>query len=220
MLNIEFYKPIIEFLALYMGSNTEVSLCDTQKILLIENPMEEDRFIGAPISEMQQALIQNPECQNLPYNINYRTLSKSGEKIRSATLFVRENDGTLIGMLTINQNVGELVRLRNILDLFISGEQTHNVLHKKHSGKPKQSYEALTLSVTEIIDKVLEEATIRFGAPPSRFTANEKISTIREMDGRGVFLAKGSVNEVADKLGSSKATIYRYLHQLESEQNK
>ena len=73
----------------------------------------------------------------------------------------------------------------------------------------------LTLSVTEIIHNVLEEATIRFGAPPSRLTANEKLSVIREMDSRGVFLAKGSVIEVAEKLGSSKATIYRYLHQLD-----
>ena len=67
----------------------------------------------------------------------------------------------------------------------------------------------------EMIDKVLEEATIRFSVPPNRLTANEKLSVIREMDSRGVFLAKGSVNEVAEKLGSSKATIYRYLHQLE-----
>ena len=203
MLNVDFYRPIVEFLALYMGSNTEVILCDTENILLIENSMDEERFEGAPIGEMQQALIQNPECRN----------------IRSATLFIRDANGTLEGLLTVNQCVGELVRLRNMMDMLISGEQDHNVLRKsKHGSSPKQSYEALTLSVTEIIDRVLEEATIRFGAPPNRLTANEKISTIREMDSRGVFLAKGSVNEVADKLGSSKATIYRYLHQLETKQ--
>lgn len=219
MLNVDFYRPIVEFLALYMGSNTEVILCDTENILLIENSMDEERFEGAPIGEMQQALIQNPECRNIPYNINYRTLSKTGEKVRSATLFIRDANGTLEGLLTVNQCVGELVRLRNMMDMLISGEQDHNVLRKsKHGSSPKQSYEALTLSVTEIIDRVLEEATIRFGAPPNRLTANEKISTIREMDSRGVFLAKGSVNEVADKLGNSKATIYRYLHQLETKQ--
>ncbi len=81
MLNVDFYRPIVEFLALYMGSNTEVILCDTENILLIENSMDEERFEGAPIGEMQQALIQNPECRNIPYNINYRTLSKTGEKL-------------------------------------------------------------------------------------------------------------------------------------------
>ena len=215
MLNIEFYRPIIEFLALFLGAEAEIILCDTEKILLIEHPMDENRYIGAPISEMQQALIQNPECNLLPYNINYRTLSSKGDKMRSATMFIREGD-TLLGLLTINHNVGELVRIRTYLNTLISGDQGHNVLQTaKKSGKPMQSYETLTLSVTEMIDKVLEEATIRFSVPPNRLTANEKLSVIREMDSRGVFLAKGSVNEVAEKLGSSKATIYRYLHQLE-----
>ena len=83
------------------------------------------------------------------------------------------------------------------------------------SAKPMQTYETLTLSVTEIINQVLEESAIRFNSSPNRLTAHEKLSVIREMDNRGVFLAKGSVMEVAEKLGSSKATIYRYLHQLE-----
>ena len=200
MLNVEFYRPIIEFLSLYLGTDTEIILCDTERILLVENPMNENHRAGAPLSEMQQALIQNPDCQNIPYNINYRTLSSKGDKIRSATLFIRDGE-TLLG---------------RHLDLLISGEQDHNVLQPaKKKNIPRQSYEMLTLSVTEIVDNVLEEATIRFGAPPGRLTTNEKLSVIREMDSRGVFLAKGSVVEVAEKLGSSKATIYRYLHQLD-----
>ena len=138
--------------------------------------------------------------------------------MRSATMFIREGD-SLSGLLTINQNVGELIHIRSYLELLINGEQEHNVL--KPSGKnssPKQSYEALTLSVTEMIDKVLEEATIRFNSPPGRLNADEKLSVIREMDSRGVFLAKGSVIEVAKKLKSSKATIYRYLQQLEKKE--
>ena len=215
MINIEYYRPILEFLSLYLGDDTEILLCDTEKILLIENPMDETHYVGAPITEMQQALIQNPECEKIPYNVNYRTLSRNGDKMRSATMFIREN-GVLQGLLTFNNNVGELVRFRQYLDTLISGDQNHNVLQSsKKKSKPKQSYEMLTLSVTEIINNVLDEATIRFSAPPNRLTANEKLSVSQEMDSRGVFLAKGSVNEVADKLGSSKATIYRYLHQLE-----
>lgn len=215
MLNIDFYRPMIEFLALFLGTETEIMLCDTERILLVENPQDDSHYVNAPLSEMQQALIQNPECKDIPYNINYRTLSGKGEKMRSATMFIREDD-VLIGLLTINQNVGELVHIRSYLDLLISGEQNHNVLRRSTKDrKPKQSYEALTLSVTEMIDKVLEEASIRFNSPASRLNASEKLSVIREMDSRGIFLAKNSVNEVAEKLGSSKASIYRYLHQLE-----
>lgn len=215
MIDIEYYRPILEFFSIYLGSDTEILLSDTEKILLVENPLDESHYVGAPITEMQQALIQNPECENLPYNINYRTLSRAGEKMRSATMFIRDAD-RLEGMITVNKNVSELVRIRQYMETAISGDQSHNVLQSsKKKKKPAQSYEMLTLSMSETINDVLEEATIRFNAPPSRLTAAEKLSVIKEMDSRGVFLTKGSINEVAEKLGSSKATIYRYLHQLD-----
>ncbi len=212
MLNVEVYRPVVEFLALFLGKEAEIILADTEKILLIKHPMDDSRCAGAPISEMQRALIQNPKCNALPYNINYRTLSSKGDKMRSATMFIRDG-GALIGLLTINHNVGELVRIRTYLNTLISGDQDYNVLQP--ASQPMQTYETLTLSVTEIINQVLEESAIRFNSSPIRLTAHEKLSVIREMDNRGVFLAKGSVMEVAEKLGSSKATIYRYLHQLE-----
>lgn len=214
MLNVELYRPIIEFLALYLGKKSEIILCDTQKILIIKNPIDESRYEGAPLGEMLQAMINNPEYSSIPYNVNYRSLSHSGEKMRSATMFIREEQ-LLTGLLTINTNVSELVKARSVLDLLINGESGHS-RQKKAEHKSKDSFETLTLSVSGIIGSVLEEATTRFNAPYNRLTAYERLSVIREMDSRGVFLAKGSVNEVADKLGASKATIYRYLHQLQS----
>ena len=181
MIDIEFYRQILEFLSVYMGSDTEMLLCDTEKILLVENPLEDSHYAGAPITEMQQALIQNPECESIPYNVNYRTLSRNGDKMRSATMFIRDGD-KLEGLLTINKNVGEMVRIRQYMETIISGDQSHNVLQSsKKKNKPKQSYEMLTLSMTETINNVLEEATIRFNAPPSRLTANEKLSIIKEI---------------------------------------
>lgn len=65
-----------------------------------------------------------------------------------------------------------------------------------------------------MISSVMSEARVRFQTTPDRFTAEEKLSIVREMDKRGVFLVKGSVSEVAKEIKSSEATIYRYLHQI------
>ena len=62
----------------------------------------------------------------------------------------------------------------------------------------------------------LKIATVQFETRDNDKGYN--LSVIREMDSRGVFLAKGSVIEVAKKLKSSKATIYRYLQQLEKKE--
>ena len=38
MENLELYKKLMRFLALYLGNNVEILLCDTEKILHTENP--------------------------------------------------------------------------------------------------------------------------------------------------------------------------------------
>ena len=212
MLDLEIYGQMMEFLSLYLGKNSEIILCDTKNILLVQNPFNETTKPGAPLAEMQQVMLQNPDFKDIKHNINYRSLSSIGEKMRSATLFIQK-DGELQGLLTINMNVNEWVRMRSLMDNLINGDQEFNYL--KPQKKSVQSYETLSLNMSEIINKVLEEAIIRFDAPISRLKSSERLSIIREMDSRGVFLTKGSVNEVAEKLFISKATIYRYLQQLE-----
>ena len=214
MLNLKDYIPIMKFLALYLGEDCELILCDTQKVLHIENSFDDSAHPGDPIGEMQQAFINNPKFHKLPYTINYRAMTASREKLRSATLFIKEHE-KLTGLLTINMKVSNLLLLRETLENMINGTSPHHTTHlSARQEKPAEYYETLSLSVTELIDSVIDEACIRFSITPERFTANEKKSIVREMDTRGVFLVKGSISEVAKKLKSSDATIYRYLHQI------
>lgn len=216
MLNSDFYIPLMEFLGLYLGQDFELILCDTEKVLQVENPFDSSQVPGAPLGEMQQSFIENPDCQDIPYTINYRALTSSKEKLRSATLFIREKN-KLVGLLTINSKVSKLIEVREILDTLINGESGHNtstVKEKTNKKKPTEYYETLSISVNEIIDSVISDACRTFGANPERFTSDEKFQIIQEMDSKGVFLVKGSVAEVARQLKTSDTTIYRYLHQI------
>lgn len=44
----------------------------------------------------------------------------------------------------------------------------------------------------------------------------KRLELIRFMDQRGVFLVKGAVERVAEKLGISKVTVYSYLDDVRS----
>ncbi|MEZ4509575.1 MAG: PAS domain-containing protein, partial [Eubacteriales bacterium] len=77
------YAGLVDFLALYLGSDSEVSLCDTEKVLYIKNAFYEDRVPGAPIGEMQRSFVADPQFHNIPSTVNYRALTKSGDKLRS-----------------------------------------------------------------------------------------------------------------------------------------
>ena len=43
---------------------------------------------------------------------------------------------------------------------------------------------------------------------------DEKIRIVEDLQQAGIFYIKGAVSEVATQLGSSEATIYRYLSKL------
>ena len=45
-------------------------------------------------------------------------------------------------------------------------------------------------------------------------TMDEKIRIVEDLQQAGIFYMKGAVSEVAAQLGSSEATIYRYLSKL------
>lgn len=210
-MDIQFYVPIINFLSLYLGSNSEIILCDMEQILIIKNPSDNKHYLGAPLDEMLRTLLNYAKNNTLPYHMNYHTFSSNGEKRRSATLFIR-NKQELEGLLTINTNISQLSVAQIYINQLINGETPMASL----KGVTKEgTVEPLSLSVSEIINGVLDDAIIRFNSPIDRLNAREKLSIIREMSERGVFLAKSSVQEVADKLASSKASIYRYLQQLE-----
>ena len=215
MLNTKDYIPIMKFLALYLGDGCELILCDTQKVLHTENSFDNLTHIGEPVGEIQQAFINNPKCHSLPYSVNYRATSSSGEKRRSATLFIKE-DETLTGLLTINMKISSLLSLRELLEKMINGNTSHHSSDMPNmSKKATEDYENLSSSTSALINSVIVEACIRFGVTPERFTTAEKKSIVREMDTRGIFLVKGAISEVAKELKSSDATIYRYLQQID-----
>ena len=210
------YSGLVDFLALYLGGNSEVSLSDTGKILYMKNPLSPDREAGASMGEMQRSFVNNPQFHDVPSTVNYRALSSSGEKLRSATMFLHEN-GKLIGLLTINSRVDELIQCRKLLDRFISGDEAAEQVEvsKSKSKKPKDYYETLSFSISDLIDETIKRAVNRYKSPANRFNLDEKLTIVRELDDRGVFLVKGSVAELSKKLNASEATIYRYLQQLQ-----
>ena len=50
---------------------------------------------------------------------------------------------------------------------------------------------------------------------PTRGTRRSRSEIVAALKERGIFLLKGAVTEVVEKLHSSEATIYRYLNEVE-----
>ena len=69
-------------------------------------------------------------------------------------------------------------------------------------------------SLPDAVHSAIAEVTGSAGLPPDRLTMEEKIRIVESLHHAGIFYMKGAVSEVAAQLGSSEATIYRYLSKL------
>ena len=69
-------------------------------------------------------------------------------------------------------------------------------------------------SLPDAVQNAIADVTGSAGLPPDRLTMEEKIRIVESLHHAGIFYMKGAVSEVAAQLGSSEATIYRYLSKL------
>jgi len=211
---IDAYVPLVQFMGAFLGSNCEVVLHDTSakenSVLAIANSHITGRKVGAPLTDLALKFVVEKEYEHRDWVMGYTTRSKDDRPLRSATYFIRDDDGGLAGMLCLNMDVADLVHARDMLQRVIQTMGLDDVVAKDVSGQRETFSDSIEDLTENIIVQVISEAEI----PPERMTAAEKMDIVRTLDGRGVFLLKGTVGLVAKRLSSSEATIYRYLQKI------
>lgn len=216
MYDFEKTAQLLPFLREAFGPDAEILLCDTERILYAEHPITDRVKPGNPLGDMERSFIEEEIYKTRDSVMNYRALLPSRERLRASTLFLRDEDGSLAGFLTINIRVENMLQVRDVIDTLINGEApcAPGAAQKRQpSPQPElfSRYEGVTIVVGDIIHNVIDDFLNNFGVSADRLTATERQQIVHELDSRGVFLVKGSISEVAKQLGCSEATIYRYL---------
>lgn len=165
------------------------------------------RKIGGPITNFVLSTIKN-YGNNAPDRINYRTLSNNGHELRSTTIFIRDDDGKIIGCLCFNQDLTDYLASISLLkDISDFGIQTHFQDHDEEHF----AYD-VTNVMKDIVITVLKE-TEKSNASMNR---EEKLKIVSKLDEKGIFAIKGSVEYVANCLNISAFSIYGYLKEIRS----
>jgi uncharacterized protein YqgV (UPF0045/DUF77 family) len=79
-----------------------------------------------------------------------------------------------------------------------------------HLGGPGPG-RAAALDLKGALPRMLAEAAAGLGAPLGDLSREAKQRVVRELDERGAFTLRRSIEDVADALGVSRVTIYNYL---------
>ncbi|MCK5128677.1 MAG: helix-turn-helix domain-containing protein [Clostridiales bacterium] len=208
--NNENILTLANMLSKTLGRFMQITVSDTQKYLFAENVIGNEAVVGQEISDNEKYFLEDEDLRQLPFVVNYKSLSHELNKLRSSTYFFKNEQGDIEYLLSITANVDEFVYVREIIDVFTNGSPA------PLNSSAVDRIPKLNLSIHDLIDAVIAEGQKRYATVVKRMTKMEKQSLIREMHSRGAFLIKGSVTEVATKLDYSEATVYRYLQKLDN----
>lgn len=210
------YKTMVDFLADYLGDSAEVVLHDLtdwhNSVIAIRNGHISGRKVGAPITDMGLSMIKNNVWREYPYRVNYKGSSSTGGLTRSATYFIKDDDGQLVGMLCINMDCTQIVNARNVLDKLINIPSVVT-----NANAVVEEEESFSIDVRDLVFNNIQRIMPIDGKDLTRLGRQEKINLVERLQTMGTFMVKGSITEVADVLGVSVPTIYRYLSTVKRE---
>ena len=215
---LERYKTLVEFLGQTLGSDYEVVLHDLSEgnnaIVAIVNGNISGRSLGAPLTALALRFLADKEYEQHDFKVGYQGISRKSTRLRSATLFIKDEAGEVIGMLCVNYDPTRCIQAANAVLATCGLPQLASSLPE--TGESSQNTETFVSNIPDMVRSAIEEVTGRTGVPTERLTMEEKIRIVEALQQSGLFYLKGAVSEVAAQLGSSEATVYRYLSKLKN----
>lgn len=207
---LETYIPIANLIAQTFGKNCEVVLHDLSipqnSVVYTVNNHVTGRQIGQAFEHLIKDVLLSKNFEN-DCTANYRTMTEDGKKIKSSTALLRDAKGKVIGALCINYDLNPLNDMKILLDEFMDTPQE----------KVKSTVEPFA-NVIEIVEDLINKMI--GNSPVTTLKRKDKIELIQFMDKKGVFLIKGALEKVAEKLNISKVTVYSYLDAIKKNENE
>ena len=213
------FIPVVKAIAKTFGPDCEVLLHDVSNlessIIAIENGHVTGRKIGSPITDLGLYFLKSDLFKNTDFIANYQTESKDGKKLKSTTIFIRDKQKKIIGFLCINYALEHLLEVRKMIDDF--SVVTKDVDKEVSNNERKE--EIFADNIDDLLERVFIKAKEKIGKPIEKMQKNDKLEVVKYLQKGGVFLVKGNIDKIANKLNVSRYTIYNYLSEIKPEKN-
>lgn len=203
--NIGMFTRIIKGIARQFGTDCEVVLHDLslpfdRTIVAIENGYITNRKIGDSGTNLGLEVLRGTQEGVDRYNYVNRT--NEGRILRSTSVYINDPEGTLCGSICMNFDVTNLVAVQRSLTSLAS------------VGDKESQMEFFTGNIDELLDLLLNECKKNIGKEVGEMTKEDKVSAVKFLDEKGVFLVKKSMEKVAAFFNMSKFSIYNYLDDI------
>jgi predicted transcriptional regulator YheO len=227
----ELFNKIMTLLERHLGPKCEAVLHDLtgdygSSIADIRHGHITNRKIGDSGSNLGLEVLRGTAQDGDQFN--YITYTRDNKVLRSSSIYIRGEDGKVIGAVCLNTDITQSLLCEEFLHqlnqfplenfggrgiIRTDGENPENsppVSAEPAAPRPEVK-EVFVNSVRELLDYLINDAYTRLGKTVSQMRQADKLQFVRFLDEKGAFLITHSGDAVCDFLKISKYTLYRYL---------
>lgn len=196
-------EALVPQLARAIGPNCEVALHDNRWVQPTIRAIGNSHVTGRKVGDlMTRTLVDGVELRDrLEPLYNYAAPSPHNKRVRVSLLPIL-HEGLVIAYLAINFSVEELEQARQAIGLLTKTAAEGRVVEQ-------------FMSAGDVIGSILDEGLHARGRTANRLSRDERIELLRRLKERGALNMRGAVEEIATRLGVSRAAIYNYLREVE-----
>ena len=204
--NLEAIAQIIPSLKAMLGPRHEVILHDLShvesSIVMLDGDVTH-RKIGGPATDYLLKLLREGG-DGAENSVNYKTVLPNGRLLRSSTIFIRDEEGRIIGSLCFNQDLTDYIVARKLIE--------ENTVFGQHEVEPPK--ETFAQDIGEVMESVVDTEVKLFQKPVAYMQKEDKLGIVARLEQKGIFAIKNAVEYVAECLGVSNFTVYNYLKEV------
>ena len=209
-LEIKFCLQMAKAIAAQFGPNCEVVVHDLgtnepeHSIVAIENGHVSGRKVGDGPSQVVLEALRS-DTRKLQDRLAYLTRTEDGRILKSSTVYMRDENGKAIGILSINYDISAMKAMEEVIHSFVG------------VAAPEKETPEITHSVSELLEQLIEQSVRLVGKPVALMNKEDKVQAIRFLNDSGAFLITKSGARVCSYFGISKYTLYSYLDEAKTE---
>ncbi|MER7778852.1 PAS domain-containing protein [Streptomyces sp. NPDC096191] len=197
-------RPVVDGIAATFGPVCEAVLHDyrdpERSVVAVAGSVT-GRTVGGAMSEIgMRVLARGDEARD---ELNYVTRTDGGTLLKSSTMVLRDSTGAVFGALCVNLDVTAVDRAHALLGSLAGTAGTP-------ADPPATTFGD---DIDAVVEAIVDAHPLRRGAGWAALDRAQRLELFRDLDGRGVFAVRRSVEHVAARLGISRASAYHYLSQ-------
>ncbi len=213
---LETYIPFVNFVADIIGPHCEVLLHDVidvqNSVIAIRNGYISGRQLGCPLTDFGLEMLESKAYLKQNAIVNYLSRTSGGEKLRSSTYFIKDEEDRLIGMLCVNILISpDNQVVKDLTDKLINALFTNPAAVNTPVQENEKVVESLHSSIENVVESAISKIMDVYDIPVERMSVEEKTAIVQKLNANGIFKIKGAITKVASTLQTSESTVYRYL---------